>query len=84
MARPQIPHFQAAKRILWYIRGTWQYGILYKCINNPTLTGFVDRDWTGDAEKARSTIGLVFCLGDSPVTWLSKRQSSTAFSSIEA
>jgi hypothetical protein len=84
MARPQVPHLQAARRILRYIKGTWQYGVLYRRNNHPTLTGFIDSDWAGDIEQARSTTGLVFCLGDSPITWLSKRQSSTVLSSTEA
>lgn len=30
MARSQVPHLKAARRILRYIKGTWNYGILYR------------------------------------------------------
>jgi hypothetical protein len=84
MAKPQVSHLQAAKRILRYIAGTRSYGILYPRNNNLRVTGFVDADFAGDEEKARSTTGLVFKLGNAPITWLSKRQSCVALSSSEA
>jgi transposase InsO family protein len=84
MANPQTSHLQAAKRILRYVAGTRNFGILYPRANDLQVMGYVDADFAGDEDKARSTTGLVFRLGNAPVTWLSKRQSCVALSSSEA
>jgi hypothetical protein len=84
MAWPQVPHLQAAQRILRYIKGTSQFGILYKRNTNSQVYGYVDSDFVGDTEGSRSTIGSTFCLGESPITWILKRQSCVALSSTEA
>jgi hypothetical protein len=57
MAWPQVPHLQAAQRILRYIKGTSQFGILYKRNTNSQVYGYVDSDFVGDTEGSRSTIG---------------------------
>jgi hypothetical protein len=84
MAKPQTSHPQAAKRILRYVARTKNFGIFYPQANNLQVTSYVDVDFAGDEEKARSTTGLVFRLDNAPVTWLSKRQSCVALSCLEA
>jgi len=44
---------------------------------------FVDNDWVGEIASRRSTTGLMFRLGSSPVSWLSKEQASGLMSSSE-
>ena len=48
------------------------------------LSGFCDADYVGDLNTRRSTIGYVFMLGSSAVSWSSKRQPTVSLSTTEA
>lgn len=49
-----------------------------------TLNGYVDSDWAGDVSDRKSTTGFILFLGNNPILWASKNQSSVALSSTEA
>uniref|UniRef100_A0A2N9HAK4 Reverse transcriptase Ty1/copia-type domain-containing protein n=1 Tax=Fagus sylvatica TaxID=28930 RepID=A0A2N9HAK4_FAGSY len=83
MHQPSTLHFAAAKRILRYLKGTLDKGVLFQ--PGPlALTAFTDADWAGDASDRRSTSGIVVFLGNNPITWLSKKQHTVSRSSTEA
>ena len=85
--RPRIPHLLAAKRILRFIKGTINTGILFpnKDNNNSEeLVGYTDANWGGDRDDRKSTIGYIFMYGATPISWSSKKQSIVALSSCEA
>ena len=72
----------AVKRILRYIKGTLDYGILYT--NHEFYPRFFsDADWAGDKET-RSTTRYCCSLGSGVVSWLSKKQPIVALSTTEA
>jgi hypothetical protein len=48
------------------------------------LKAYADADLGGDLDKRRSTTGYVIMLGDSPIAWKSRLQSTTAKSTTEA
>jgi hypothetical protein len=48
------------------------------------LYGVLDADWAGDRDKARSTSGYCFFLGDSLLSWSSKLQATVSSSSTMA
>jgi hypothetical protein len=48
------------------------------------LTGYSDSDLAGDRDDSKSTSGLMFFLGSSPVSWQSQKQRVVALSSCEA
>ena len=73
MAKPQNSHLQAVKRIFRYVSGTWDYGIMFTKGDQSMLTGYVDSDYARDAESSRLTTCFVFQLGNSPITWHSKK-----------
>lgn len=61
-SEPKENHWKGLKRILRYIQGTLNYGLIYYKSNKRSrepLTGFADADW-GSAEDRKSTSG--FCL----------------------
>jgi hypothetical protein len=83
MHNPSSAHFVAAKRILRYLKGSLDKGVLFQ--PGPlTLTAFTDADWAGDPVDRRSTSGITVFLGNNPITWLSKKQHTVSRSSTEA
>ena len=83
MSHPTTTHLEAAKRVLRYIRGTLHFGISFT--PGPlTLTTFSDADWAGDPTDRRSTTGLLVFLGNNPISWSAKKQSTVSRSSTEA
>ena len=40
------------------------------------LSAYCDADWAGDPIDRRSITGMVVFLGNSPITWLAKKQPS--------
>jgi len=76
-------HWQAAKRVLRYLRGTIHFGITYSK-DAGSLEGFVDADWAGCPIDRRSFTGYVFTLSGAAVSWESKKQRTVALSSTEA
>jgi hypothetical protein len=48
------------------------------------LTGFSDADFTGDVDAWKSTIGVIFFLANSPITWQSLKHKFVAQSSYES
>eukprot|EP00253_Pinus_taeda_P032099 PITA_32099 len=84
MSAPKADHWIAAKRVLRYVRGTSDYGLLYTRSSDPILSGYTDSDWAGSVDDRKSTAGYVFNLGSGAVTWTSKKQQAVALSSTEA
>ncbi len=83
-ANPNVAHLTAAKRILRYLWGTSNYGLLYQRHEHEKLIGYSDADWAGDHDTRRSTTGHVLKLTGAAITWLSQRQPVMALSSTEA
>jgi len=84
MDSPRQSHWQAAKRILRYVKGTINEGILYSSSNNLELVGYTDSDWAGETETRKSTSGFAFYLGTGVFSWSSKKQQVVALSTTEA
>ncbi|XP_022155225.1 uncharacterized protein LOC111022367 [Momordica charantia] len=88
MHAPKYCHLVAAKRVLRYINGTLDSGILF-CKNVSvhhflSLTTYSDPDWASDSLDRRSTTGFVVFLGCNPISWAAKKQSTVFRSSTEA
>lgn len=84
MTAPKEKHWVATKRVLRYVKGTLDFGILYSKSKDPRLVGFTNLDWAGFFDDKKSTSGYVFNLGTGVVTWTNKKQQAIALSSIEA
>ncbi len=59
-------------------------GLCYKQGDSDILTAYADADWAGDSQDRKSTTGYLFRLGEIPITWNSKKQTTVALSSTEA
>ncbi|XP_019077634.1 uncharacterized mitochondrial protein AtMg00810-like [Vitis vinifera] len=84
MQNPKKPHLEAVRRILRYVKGTIDYGLLYKKVEDCKLVGYCDADYAGDHDTRRSTTGYVFMLGSGAISWCSKRQLTVSLSTTEA
>lgn len=86
MESPNSQHMAAVKQILKYIRGTLNLGCKYSQNKGekPSLLGYSDSDHGGDVDDRKSTTGVLYFLGKSPITWLSQKQKVVAISSCEA
>uniref|UniRef100_A0A2N9J0Y8 Integrase catalytic domain-containing protein n=1 Tax=Fagus sylvatica TaxID=28930 RepID=A0A2N9J0Y8_FAGSY len=83
MSTPTTIHLAAAKRILRYIRGSFNHGIEFT--PGPlSLSGYTDIDWAGDPDDRRSTSGFLVYLGHNAITWSAKKQATVSRSSIES
>ena len=83
MCKPTELQLQAVKRILRYLKGTTDYGIMYRG-ENSDLIAYTDSDYAGDVDDRISTYGYVFLIGSGVVSWLSKKQPIVTLSTTEA
>ena len=83
-SQPTTTHLSYVKRIIKYIHGTADYGILYSFDTNSCLVGFSDADWGGNSDDRKSTSGGCFFLGNNLISWFSKKQNCVSLSTAEA
>ncbi|CAJ2657083.1 unnamed protein product [Trifolium pratense] len=87
MEDPRQSHMKAAMRILRYIAGTLDFGILFpkSAVNAKSeIICYSDADWCGDKVDRRSTTGYFFKYLNASVAWCSRKQPVVALSSCEA
>eukprot|EP00873_Tetraselmis_striata_P023102 jgi/Tetstr1/443366/TSEL_031381.t1 len=85
IAKPEERHWQAAKRVLRYLKGTKTLGLTFSGGKaDGLLHGYCDADWAGDVVSRRSTTGFVFMLCGAAVSWKSQLQATVALSTAEA
>jgi hypothetical protein len=84
MAKPYESHWNAAKTVLRYLKGTLDHGIKYTDASDVELTGYSDFDWAGNPDDRRSTTGYAFSIRSGVVSSSSKKQPIVSLSSTEA
>jgi hypothetical protein len=84
MHTPREPHLTALKRILRYLHGSLDYGLLLRSSPMSELVVYTDADWVGCPDTRRSTSGYVVFLGANLVSWAAKRKPVVSRSSAEA
>lgn len=70
---PKQSHLLAVKRILRYLKGTFDFGRWYPKSSTLTVIAYTNADWAGSIDDQKSTSGDAFFLGDCLVSWLSKK-----------
>jgi len=83
MHSPTNVHWMATKRVLRYLKGSIDHGLLYRK-GSLSLEAFCDSNWAGDLDTRWSTTGFGIFLGPCLVSWCAKKQSVVARSSMEA
>ncbi|XP_026378126.1 uncharacterized protein LOC113272518 [Papaver somniferum] len=84
MSSPSHLHLGAAKKLLRYIQGTMNFGIMYSRNLDVKLVGYYDSDLGGCIDDMKSTSGYDFSLGSGIFTWASKKQETVSQSTVEA
>ena len=75
MQEPLDIHWNAAKRVLRYIQGTKDFGLLYTKTKNFVLGGYSDADFAGSIDDRASTSGYLMNMGSAAVSWSCKKQA---------
>ena len=83
MQEPRQVHYRVAKRVLCYLQGTMDYGIMFQFGGDLNLIGYSDSDWAGRINDMKSTSSYAFLFESSICSWLSKKQSVVAQSTAE-
>ncbi|KAK1412849.1 hypothetical protein QVD17_34395 [Tagetes erecta] len=92
MHSPTVNHWSAVKRILRYLKGTSDYGLVFRhdtgcqlhAYTDSSLTAFSDADWAGCPDDRRSTGGFAIYLGNNLVSWAARKQKTVSRSSTES
>ncbi|CAL2279392.1 unnamed protein product [Prunus armeniaca] len=84
MHGPSNKHYGTAKRVLRYLKGTLDYGLMYEKGKKAVLMGYCDSDWGGSVEDSKSTSGYAFSFGSGVFSWAFVKQSCVALSTAEA
>ena len=77
-------HWTAVKRVLRYVKGSRDLGLLYTNDEPMECIGYPDADWGGDTDDRKSTSGFLFQIGGIAVTWRSTKQTCVTLSTAEA
>jgi hypothetical protein len=83
-AEPTMQHMIAVKRIMRYLNGTRNLGLLYRRDEENKFIGYSDADWAGNLDDRKSTSAYIFQMGGAAISWRSKRQGCVALSTAEA
>ena len=84
MHKPTDTHWAACKRILRYLKGYPDLGLLIRPSPSLHLYGFTDADWASNLDDRRSTGDYCIFLGENLVSWSSRKQHVVARSSTES
>lgn len=84
MQQPREKHWHAALRVVQYLKGQPGQGILLRRSCDLNLYGWCDLDWASCPLTRRSLTGWFILLGNSPISWKTKKQHTVSRLSVEA
>ena len=83
MQSPRHLHLSVVHRIIQYLLDISNCGLFFPTGSSLQLWAYSDADWTGCRDTRKSTIGWCMFLGDSLISWKSKKQDSVSKSSTK-
>ena len=82
---PGQDHWNAAKRVLQYLKGTINMLLVYSQTSSPDqFTTYCNSDLGGDLDRGRSTGGFAVCVGGGAIQWGSHLHPQVSLSSTES
>jgi hypothetical protein len=89
LAEPWNYHLDAVEKVYRYLLGTKSKKLVLGHSNINRIEDFkveiyTDSDWAHKADDRKSIGGYILMINDSPISWMSKKQSTIAMSSTEA
>lgn len=84
MHDPRLRHWAGAKHSLKYLKGTFDFELLYSAKKKFKIIGFCDSDWAQEKTDRKSVAGCIFLAAGGPIVWKRKKQSLVAQSSRKA
>ena len=85
MRAPQSLHLIVPKLILQYLKGSLDFGLLFRSSTSPlTIKAYFDTDWPSCPDSRHSTMGICVFLGSNLISWTAKKQPTVSRSSAEA
>ncbi|KAL0412091.1 UNVERIFIED_CONTAM: Retrovirus-related Pol polyprotein from transposon RE2 [Sesamum latifolium] len=84
LQNPREPHWDASIHLVRYLKGTSSLGLFFGTDSPLTLSAFSDSDWACCLDSRRSFTGYCIFLGESLISWKTKKQATVSRSSAEA
>jgi hypothetical protein len=84
MQQPRTEHWTAALRVVRYLKGNPGQGVFLDSTSDLFLHGWCDADWAACPLTRRSLTGWIIFLGNSPISWKTKKQQVVSRSSAES
>jgi hypothetical protein len=82
--KPKLKHWNAVLRVFQYLKGTINYGLVYRGGRDGEMYGVTDADFASDEVDRRSTSGYVVMYSGAAIYWSSRKQKLTATSTMES
>jgi hypothetical protein len=84
MHAPTTVHYNAACRVLRYLKNNPGQGLFFSRDSEMQLVGYSDADWAGCMDTRKSISGYCSFIGQSLISWRAKKQATVSRSSSEA
>ena len=77
-------HYEAAIRVIRYVKVNLEHEIFFSALSVPQLIPYCNSDWVACPMTRKSITDYCIKLGNSLVSWKSKKQGTVSRSSAEA
>ncbi|XP_070015069.1 uncharacterized mitochondrial protein AtMg00810-like [Nicotiana sylvestris] len=81
---PRDTHLTAAFHLLMYLKTDPTLGIFFSKNDDCSIAAYCDSDWASCPDSRKSVPGYIVLVGDSPISWKSKKQETISLASPEA